>query len=85
MQVVYEDATTNPATTNANDIKSKTIFYYVGSNRGIGTVLLNENSDYEIYKVTSETGTETSSTSGNYVTLTNLTLDNNEKTGRNCC
>ena len=39
------------ATTNANDIKSKTIFYYVGSNRGIGTVLLNENSDYEIYKV----------------------------------
>lgn len=80
VQVVYEDATTNPATTNANDIKSKTIFYYVGSNRGIGTVLLNENSDYEIYKVTSETGTETSSTSGNYVTLTNLTLDNNEKT-----
>ena len=28
VQVVYEDATTNPATTNANDIKSKTIFYY---------------------------------------------------------
>ena len=80
VQVVYEDGTTNPGSTNARDIKGKTIMYYVGSNRGIGTVLLNENSNYEIYKVTAETGTEISETSGNYVTLTNLTLSNNEKT-----
>ena len=80
VQVVYEDGTTNPGSTNARDIKGKTIMYYVGSNRGIGTVLLNENSNYEIYKVTAETGIETSETSGNYVTLTSLTLSNNEKT-----
>ena len=80
VQVVYEDGTTNPGSTNASDIKGKTIMYYVGSNRGIGTVLLNENSNYEIFRVTAETGTETSETSGNYVTLTSLTLSNNEKT-----
>lgn len=80
VQVVYEDNTTNPKTTSAEDMKSKTIFYYVNGDRGIGTVLLNENSEYEIYKVTAETGNETSRTSGQYVTLTGLTLDNNEKT-----
>lgn len=87
MQVVYEDATTNPTTTTANDLKAKTIVYgYWSANggRGIGTVML-DGQEYEIYKVTSETGEATatisSGTNGNYkANVTNLTWDGNEMT-----
>lgn len=85
MQVVYEDGTTNPTGTAAKDLKSKTIVYgYWSQNngRGIGTVLL-EGQEYEIYKVTSETGEATASfggESGYDATVTNFTWDKNETT-----
>lgn len=83
MQVVYEDGTTNPTGTAAKDLKSKTIVYGYWSNnngRGIGTVLL-EGQEYEIYKVTSETGEATASFSGsNNAKVTNFAWDKNETT-----
>lgn len=82
-QVVYQDATTNPATTTATDLKSKTMCYgYWSPKRGVGTIMLQDTSDYEIYKVTAETGSMTgnSSTGGNYgsYTVTNFEWDGNE-------
>lgn len=85
MQVVYEDGTTNPTGTAAKDLKSKTIVYgYWSQNngRGIGTVLL-EGQEYEIYKVTSETGAATASFGGESdydATVTNFDWDDNEMT-----
>lgn len=82
MQVVYEDGTTNPTGTAADDLKSKTIVYgYWKENngRGIGTVLL-QGQEYEIYKVTSETGAATASFDGYKATVTNFTWDKNETT-----
>ena len=85
MQVVYEDGTTNPTGTAAADLKSKTIVYGYWSEkngRGIGTVLL-EGQEYEIYKVTSETGAATASFGGESdydATVTNFDWDDNEMT-----
>lgn len=82
MQVVYEDNTTNPISTSAADLKSKTIIYGYWNNeggRGIGTVML-DGKEYEIYKVTSETGAATVSFSGTNGTVTNFDWDNNETT-----
>ncbi len=87
MQVVYEDATTNPTGTTADDLKTKTIVYGYWNNnngRGIGTVLL-EGQEYEIYKVTSETGEAAASiSSSDNITysaeVTNFTWDKNETT-----
>lgn len=87
MQVVYEDGTTNPTGTAADDLKTKTIVYgywYNNNGRGIGTVLL-QGQEYEIYKVTSETGEATASISSNNnntysAKVTNFTWDKNEKT-----
>lgn len=57
VQVVYEDNTTNPSGTDANSLASKTMCYgYWETHRGIGTIMLQETSNYEIYKVTAETG-----------------------------
>lgn len=88
MQVVYEDGTTNPTGVTATELKSKTIVYgYWATNkgRGIGTVLL-EGKEYEIYKVTSETGAAEatinylSNTDEYKATVNNFTWDNNEMT-----
>ena len=87
MQVVYEDGTTNPTGTAADDLKTKTIVYGYWNNnngRGIGTVLL-EGQEYEIYKVTSETGAaEASISSSDNITysaeVNKFTWDKNEKT-----
>lgn len=87
MQVVYEDGTTNPTGVTATELKSKTIVYgYWATNkgRGIGTVLL-EGKEYEIYKVTSETGAAeaTINSSDGVVykaTVNKFTWDNNEMT-----
>ena len=57
VQIVYEDGTTNPGSTDANNLKSKTIVYnYWDSGRGIGTIYFNQTADFEIIKVTAETG-----------------------------
>lgn len=82
MQVVYEDGTTNPTNTTASALKSKTIVYGYWNDkngRGIGTILL-DGQEYEIYKVTSETGAVTADFTGYNATVTNFTWDKNETT-----
>lgn len=82
MQVVYEDGTTNPTNTTASALKSKTIVYGYWNDkngRGIGTIML-DGQEYEIYKVTSETGAATASFSGHDATVTNFDWDGNERT-----
>lgn len=81
-QVVYQDGNTNPAGTTADDLKSKTICYgYWAAGRGIGTIMLDETSNYEIYKVTAETGAMKGDgeTWGSY-TVSEFTWDDNETT-----
>ena len=81
MQVVYEDGTTNPRGTDATSLAAKTMVYgYWTDGRGIGTVMLN-GSEFEIYKVTAETGYASVSFSGNYHAKANsFTWDGNEQT-----
>ena len=84
VQVVYEDGTTNPATTTAADLKSRTIAYgYWENGRGIGTLNLVALEGYQIWKIEAETGAETyassSSTWGSY-TVNSFTWDNNPMT-----
>ena len=81
-QVVYEDGTTNPNGTDADALKAKTICYgYWSAGRGIGTIMLDETTDYEIYKVSAETGAMKGSgeTWGSY-TVSSFTWDDNEMT-----
>lgn len=82
VQVVYEDSTTNPLTTTASDLKSKTIVYgYWDQGRGLGTMLFTGENNYEIYKITAETGnmTSESNSTNNTVTVTGFTWANNEE------
>ena len=84
VQVVYEDGTTNPSDTTAANLASNTIAYgYWSSGRGLGTLHFNGGADFNIYKITAETGAHTynssSSTWGSY-TVDSFTWDNNEKT-----
>lgn len=82
VQLVYEDSSTNPADTTADSLKSKTIVYgYWSGGRGLGTMIFNGEDNYQIIKVTAETGTMTSSaSSSNTVTVTNFKWANNEET-----
>lgn len=82
VQLVYEDSSTNPADTTADSLKSKTIVYgYWSGGRGLGTMIFNGEDNYQIIKVTAETGTMTSSaSSSNTVTVTNFNWANNEET-----
>ncbi len=87
VQLVYEDGQTNPSDTTAANLRSKTIVYgYWSAGRGIGTMFFNGQEDYQIYKVTAETGTMVSSTSSSSITATNgvyvtsFTWDKNEET-----
>lgn len=81
VQVVYEDNTTNPISTSAADLKSKTIVYgYWSQGRGIGTVMF-DGEKYEIYKVTSETGTATATISNsNSANVTKFVWNSDEET-----
>ena len=82
VQVVYEDGTTNPVTTTAEDLRSCTIgLNYWNGGRGIGTVLLNGMEGYQIWKVEAETGSHTGSGEnwGTY-TVNRFTWDHNAKT-----
>lgn len=81
VQIVYEDNSTNPTDTTANDLKSKTIVYgYWDGGRGLGTMIFSGQQNYQIYKVTAKTGTMTSEKNGNYVKVTDFTWDKNEET-----
>ena len=82
VQVVYEDGTTNPVSTTAADLKSKTICYgYWTAGRGIGTLIFDETAEYQIYKVTAQTGAMSGDgqTWGSY-TVSSFTWDDNEMT-----
>lgn len=81
IQMVYEDGSTNPSDITADALKSKTFVYgYWNGGRGLGTMIFNGQGDYQILKVTAETGTMQSSASGsNTVTVTSFTWSNNEE------
>ena len=81
IQMVYEDGSTNPSNITADALKSKTFVYgYWDGGRGLGTMIFNGQGDYQILKVTAETGTMWSSASGsNTVTVTRFTWSNNEE------
>ena len=81
IQMVYEDGSTNPSNITADALKSKTFVYgYWNGGRGLGTMIFNGQGDYQILKVTAETGTMTSIASGsNTVTVTNFAWSNNEE------
>ena len=84
IQVVYEDSSTNPADeSSASQMKTKTYVYgYWDGGRGLGTLRLFGGEDYQIFKVTAETGTSScttgTSTLGTTFTLSSLNWDNNE-------
>lgn len=85
IQVVYEDGTTNPASTEAADLKSSTIAYgYWSQGRGVGTLNLIGLEGYQIWKVEAETGAMTydtsSSTTWGSFTVSSFTWDNNTVT-----
>lgn len=82
VQLVYEDGSTSPSGTTANELKSKTIVYgYWDGGRGLGTMVFNGKDNYQIFKVTAETGTMYSTAAaGNTVTVTNFTWQSNEET-----
>ena len=82
VQLVYEDSSTNPADTTADSLKSKAIVYgYWSGGRGLGTMIFNGEENYQIIKVTAETGTMESSASGsNTVTVTKFKWAKNEET-----
>lgn len=82
IQLVYEDDSRNPAETTASALKSKTILYgYWDGGRGLGTMIFNGQDNYQIIKVTAETGTMTSTAaSDNTVTVTGFSWSNNEET-----
>lgn len=81
VQLVYEDGSTSPSATTAAELKSKTIVYgYWDGGRGLGTMVFNGKDNYQIFKVTAETGDMSSFTSGNTVTVNSFAWDNNEET-----
>lgn len=91
IQLVYEDGTTNPATTNAADLANKTFIYgHWEAGRGIGTLNFNGEGNFEIYKITAETGEITADLTyvnfgswtgyGGPAKVSKFTWDNNEMT-----
>lgn len=82
-QIVYEDGTTAPASATAADLASVTYLVdYRSTGRGIGSIFLNQIGDYQIWKVTAETGTHRTNYGGAWaaVTVTNFSWDDNEMT-----
>ena len=63
-QVIYEDGTKVPATTSADDLQSYTYLVDDWTQRGVGTIVLSQIGDYQIYKVTAETGKLTTEYNG---------------------
>lgn len=85
VQVVYEDGSTNPVNTTAEALKSCTMAYnYWQGGRGIGTLNLNGQEGYQIWKVEAETGSERYTTNGDLTygsfTVTRFEWDNNPVT-----
>lgn len=85
VQVVYEDGSTNPVDTTAEALMSCTMAYnYWQGGRGIGTLNLNGQEGYQIWKVEAETGSERYRTDGDQTygsfTVTHFEWDNNPVT-----
>lgn len=89
VQLVYEDGSTSPSATTPAELNSKTIVYsYWNGGRGLGTMVFNGKDNYQIFKVTAETGDMSSKTDSVYtgsgytyaVTVNSFTWDNNEET-----
>lgn len=86
IQVIYEDGTTNPGSTTAEALRSKTIAYnFWTPARGIGTLNLKGLEDYQIWKVEAETGSMAGYATGEKpawgtYTVTNFEWDNNPVT-----
>ena len=85
VQVVYEDGSTNPVNTTAEALMSCTMAYnYWQGGRGIGTLNLNGQEGYQIWKVEAETGSERYTTDGDQTygsfTVTHFNWDNNPMT-----
>lgn len=85
VQVVYEDGSTNPVNTTAEALMSCTMAYnYWQGGRGIGTLNLNGQEGYQIWKVEAETGSERYRTDGDQTygsfTVTRFEWDNNPVT-----
>lgn len=85
VQVVYEDGSTNPVNTTAEALMSCTMAYnYWQGGRGIGTLNLNGQEGYQIWKVEAETGSEQYRTDGDQTygsfTVTRFEWDNNPVT-----
>ncbi len=80
-QVIYEDGTTAPVGTGT-ELAPYTYFVDAWGNRGVGTVAINQIGDYQIWKITAETGEHNITHNGNYssITLHGFTWDNNEMT-----
>lgn len=86
IQVIYEDGTTNPGSTTAEALRSKTIAYnFWTPARGIGTLNLKGLEDYQIWKVEAETGSMEGYATGEKpawgtYTVRNFEWDNNPVT-----
>ncbi len=60
VQIIYEDGSKNPVTTTAKDLAVATMFYgFKSGGRGIGTIFLNGQKDFQIWKIEASTGTVT--------------------------
>lgn len=80
-QAVYEDGTTNPVNTTISDMKTTTLVYsYWTSGRGIGTLLFTGSEDYQISRVSAETGTAVYTKTNSSVTVDSFNWNNNEET-----
>ncbi|MBQ7889420.1 MAG: family 20 glycosylhydrolase [Erysipelotrichaceae bacterium] len=79
-QIVYEDNSTNPEDDSVTALLSKTLVYGEWDERGIGTIIFNGEGDFQIYRVTAETGNVGYVNNYNGFTLNNFTWDDNEAT-----
>jgi len=82
-QVVYEDGTSFPSNATTSEVGNYSYLVNAWRNnasqvqRGVGTIALTQTGDYEIWKVTAETGEHT--LTGNN-TIQSVSWDNNERT-----
>lgn len=81
-QIVYEDGTTSPTSTSASDLASYTYLVDRSGTRGVGTIYFTQIADYQIWKITAETGTHKTNYGGTWasVYVTDFSWDNNAET-----